>query len=124
MTTDEPLPHDAHASTTQRKGSKMDDLKALEWHMPAHRAVMASVKLGAWMSAALDDPNVCDAMKADIQEWFSAGEPMETLGQALADARGERDRIVAWLRGQCTGRLQSPIYLADAIASGAYKDTA
>ena len=54
------------------------------WHKPAHRAVMASVRLGAWLSAALDDPNVCDAMKADIREWFSAGEPMEILSQALA----------------------------------------
>lgn len=59
----------------------------LEWHKPAHRAVMASVTLGSWMSAALDDPKVCDAMKADIREWFSAGEPMETLGQALEAER-------------------------------------
>lgn len=56
---------------------------SIAWHKPAHRAVVASVKLGAWMSAALDDPQVCDEMKADIREWFSAGEPMETLCQAL-----------------------------------------
>ncbi len=62
------------------------DVAIDHWHKPAHRAVMASVKLGAWMSAALDDPAVCDAMKADIREWFSAGEPMETLNQALAAA--------------------------------------
>lgn len=48
------------------------------------RAVMASTSLGAWMSAALDDPAVCDAMKADIQEWFSAGEPVQLMAQALA----------------------------------------
>jgi len=48
------------------------------------RAVMASVSLGAWMSAALDDPTICDAMKADIQEWFSAGEPVQLMAQALA----------------------------------------
>lgn len=48
------------------------------------RAVMASVSLGAWMSAALDDPAVCAAMKADIQEWFSAGEPVQMMAQALA----------------------------------------
>ena len=40
------------------------------------RVIMASVKLGKWMSAALDDPSVCAEMKADIHEWFSAGEPM------------------------------------------------
>lgn len=39
------------------------------------RLIMAEVRLGRWMSAALDDPNVCDEMKADIREWFSAGEP-------------------------------------------------
>lgn len=55
----------------------------VSWHKPAHRAVMASVNLGRWMSAALDDPKVCEEMKADIREWFSAGEPMETLCQAL-----------------------------------------
>lgn len=38
-----------------------------------HAAVMASVALGGWMSAALDDPAVCEAMKADINRWFSAG---------------------------------------------------
>jgi len=55
----------------------------LSWHKPVHRAVMASVGLGSWMSAALDDPAVCDAMKADIREWFSAGEPMQMLAEAL-----------------------------------------
>ncbi len=64
--------------------------EGINWHKPAHRAVMASVSLGSWMSAALDDPNVCDAMKVDIQEWFSAGEPMEILGQALAALKAQR----------------------------------
>ena len=27
-------------------------------------------KLGAWMSSALDDPAVCDAMKDDVRQWF------------------------------------------------------
>jgi len=40
------------------------------------RVILASVRLGKWMSAALDDPKVCDEMKADIREWFSAGEPV------------------------------------------------
>lgn len=38
-----------------------------------HEAVMASVAVGGWLSAALDDPKVCDAMKADIDRWFSSG---------------------------------------------------
>ena len=32
----------------------------------------ASDKLGAWMSAALEDDKVCDEMKVDIREWFEA----------------------------------------------------
>ena len=28
--------------------------------------------IGKWLSAALDDPNVCDAMKMDIRAWFDA----------------------------------------------------
>lgn len=27
-------------------------------------------KIGSWLSAALDDPSVCEAMKADIRDWF------------------------------------------------------
>lgn len=38
-----------------------------------HEAVQASVDVGGWLSAALDDPNVCDQMKADINRWFSSG---------------------------------------------------
>lgn len=34
--------------------------------------VEASDKLGSWMSAALDDPSVCDEMKQDINRWMSA----------------------------------------------------
>ena len=62
---------------------------AHSWH---HRAVMASVKLGKWLSAAIDDPSVCEDMKADIREWFSAGEPFEPfVSRMLAcDSDGPR----------------------------------
>jgi hypothetical protein len=56
-----------------------------------HRSVVACARLGAWMSAALDDPNVCDAMKADISEWFSAGEPINEHLAALVAARAGGD---------------------------------
>lgn len=36
------------------------------------RAVDAAPKIGAWLSAALEDPNVCDEMKADIRSWVEA----------------------------------------------------
>lgn len=35
----------------------------------------ASNRIGAWLSAALDDPNACDEFKADVRAWFDAGEP-------------------------------------------------
>lgn len=39
-------------------------------------------RLGSWMSAALDDPNVCDEMKADISAWFAAlPTPPEASGE-------------------------------------------
>jgi hypothetical protein len=56
----------------------------------------ASVALGAWMSAALDDPAVCDAMKADIREWFSAGEPFEGMALAATNA-GQVEALRAWI---------------------------
>lgn len=43
------------------------------------------------MSAALDDPDVCDAMKSDIQAWFSAGEPFEGMACVHGAAKFLRD---------------------------------
>lgn len=45
-----------------------------------------SDRLGAWLSAALDDPKVCDAMKADIEAWFGAGKPAASLPPATDPA--------------------------------------
>lgn len=63
--------------TTQSDSALVEDDFAPIWDegtlLAEHEAVRASVELGGWMSAALDDPNVCDAMKADINRWFSAG---------------------------------------------------
>ena len=35
----------------------------------------ATYRVGRWLSAALDDPQVCDEMKADILAWMEAGKP-------------------------------------------------
>lgn len=32
----------------------------------------ANMRIGRWLSAALDDPNVCTEMKDDINAWFQA----------------------------------------------------
>ena len=57
-----------------------------------HRSVMANVRLGTWMSAALDDPKVCDAMKADIREWFSSGHPPNFFTDMLPLIESHKDR--------------------------------
>ena len=56
----------------------------------------ANAELGAWMSAALDDRNVCDEMKEDIQSWFAV---KDTLLSALEQVLGESERrgeALAW----------------------------
>ena len=62
---------------TSRSGDLVGDDFAPIWDesilLAEHEAVQASVDVGGWLSAALDDPNVCDAMKTDINRWFSAG---------------------------------------------------
>jgi hypothetical protein len=47
----------------------------------------ASHGLGAWMSAALDDLQVCDAMKADINAWFAS---LATLTEQIERMRNEQ----------------------------------
>lgn len=36
----------------------------------------AADRIGKWLSAALEDPGVCAEMKADINAWFEAGQPV------------------------------------------------
>ena len=48
-------------------------------------------KLGAWLAAALDDPNVCAEMKADIEAWMNAGEPAYGHAMQVVDREA-----VAW----------------------------
>ena len=37
----------------------------------------ADLKIGAWLSAALEDPSTCQSMKDDISEWFKCTPQME-----------------------------------------------
>lgn len=55
-------------------------------------------ELGKWLSAALDDPNVCDAMKADINAWFNAGQPVPSaaVDAVLALLQPLAGRNCAW----------------------------
>jgi len=50
-----------------------------------------SHKIGTWLSAALDDPLVCEEMKADIRAWFEAESPVrepEEIGRIETLERG------------------------------------
>lgn len=42
---------------------------------PAQAAAIAAHRIGGWLSAALDDPSVCEDMKNDIRAWLNAGSP-------------------------------------------------
>lgn len=58
-------------------GASFDQLSGIK-----HRRYMAQAQaafnifvrnneaVGSWMAAALDDPEVCDEMKRDINQWF------------------------------------------------------
>lgn len=48
--------------------------------------VGASEDIGWWLSAALDDPAVCDEMKAAINKCFAAGQPAPQLLAQMLDA--------------------------------------
>lgn len=59
-----------------------------------HRVIMSSVRVGKWLSAALDDNNVCEEMKADIRDWFSAGEPvLHWNAQAIETGTAETEGL-------------------------------
>lgn len=44
-----------------------------------------SDRLGAWLSAALDDSHACEEFKRDVRAWFDAGRPGFTLDKELLD---------------------------------------
>lgn len=59
-------PAEVAVFTPEHKRRAFDLVRPPERHPPFW-------SLGYWMSAALDDPAVCEAMKADIHEWFDGG---------------------------------------------------
>ena len=67
----------------KRQAAKSEPLVCAGMPAEADEMREAAYNLGKWLSAALDDPNVCDEMKRDIHAWFSTGMPFP------ADARTE-----------------------------------
>jgi hypothetical protein len=82
-------------------------------------------RIGSWLSAALDGPNVFDEMKADIREWMDTQgwQPIETAPRdaravLLLDEFGPPRlgfwgcRTRAWLAAEGTGELtQQPTHV-------------
>jgi hypothetical protein len=116
----------ADAVATNEGGTQADDGELVKLE---HESVMASAALGAWLSAALDDPKVCDAMKSDINRWFSAGHLyVEEVHrrEAAAFDRGvvstfeqrARDLTAAHEAGRAAERASVVAEMQDAIAAG------
>lgn len=59
-------------SVSTDNGSRPQEAVPTEQAEPAVLADSRLWAIGAWLSAALDDPNVCDDMKTDIREWFDS----------------------------------------------------
>ena len=49
-----------------------NDSFMLAAHDLMHCATSSDIAIGAWLTAALDDPEVCDAMKTDIRNWMES----------------------------------------------------
>jgi hypothetical protein len=60
--------------------------------------VAAALALGSWMSAALDDPKVCEEMKRDINRWFEAAMPVPDRSNAVASRDREDAERYRWMR--------------------------
>jgi hypothetical protein len=48
-----------------------------------NRKKQADYRIGAWLSAALEDPSTCQLMKDDINEWFKCT-PQEEVNRLRA----------------------------------------
>lgn len=54
--------------SSETKLAALDEIEELKTKIRELRS--ADDRIGFWLSAVLDDPNVCEEMKADIRAWF------------------------------------------------------
>lgn len=66
----------------------------------------ANERLGAWLSAALDDPNCSEAFKQDINDWF-ASQPPQSDAEIIAEIIAENKRLREALE-LCLDELWAP----------------
>ena len=55
----------------------------------------ADVKIGSWLSAALEDDNVCAEMKVDITRWFTS---RNKLTEALQQMQNDMEEAVGVIK--------------------------
>ena len=75
--------HDENVSQALLRSTLLTLIDAqMERITPAEPQSLAhpSMAIGSWLSAALDDPKVCEEMKRDIRLWMDAGQPIPTSG--------------------------------------------
>ena len=59
-----------HIKSEQTHNTKSEVTYDPETGEPLIDKHQADLKIGAWLSAALEDPSTCQSMKDDINEWF------------------------------------------------------
>lgn len=88
-------------------------------------------ELGKWLSAAMDDPNVCDAMKADINAWFNAGQPVpnaavlvsrEAVARVIDPAEWYGEHPNEWGRAPSLAKADAILRLLQPLAGGTRHD--
>jgi len=80
-------------------GECRDEIRRLE------AKLRACAPLGSWMSAALDDPKVCDEMKVLINPFLSAIEPY--MEDCTADQLSDTFARLAGRTGVIEGTIQT-----------------
>ena len=66
------------------------------------KRVDAEMAIGKWLSAAMEDSNVCGEMKADIVEWFTyldSRDALETKLRELVKELRASAEVMAMLQG-------------------------
>ncbi len=99
---DAPNQRDAHSACCGMEAEPLFTHPAPSKSEPSESATpedmdKAAYDLAPWLSAALDDPKVCEEYKADINAWFNAAMP-SALAEPLHELRD--DEIVMLYAGQ------------------------
>lgn len=68
-------------------GALVDEIRKLQAELDTLKAqrLSASVELGPWISAALEDPHACSEFKAAAYRWLAAGMPDSPTPERIAE---------------------------------------